>query len=226
MRAVANPWRDPARAERFLDQAIAWNPTRPEQVEILLSLAGSPGRVLDAGCGPGFFAERLLERGAEVTVLDFSEAMLDRARERLGERVRYVLADLDGDWSAAGDGFDLVLAVQCVHHLDDDGKRRAMGNAHRALRPGGLYLQSDPVAVVQFEQCVALWNRARVAAGFEALPETFDVAEREATLARNGDLLAPLGAQLEWLREAGFDPAVCFWCYADRAIFGGRRCTA
>lgn len=69
----------------------------------VLALAGDVRgrRVLDAGCGPGLYAQELVARGAEVVGVDRSEAMLSLARERLGEVARLLPADLDGFARAA-----------------------------------------------------------------------------------------------------------------------------
>ena len=53
----------------------------------VLDLAGevSGRRILDAGCGSGPLAAELRDRGAEVTGFDVSAAMVDLARQRLGD---------------------------------------------------------------------------------------------------------------------------------------------
>src|SRR5678816_1316326 len=42
-------------------------------------------RILDAGCGSGWYAEQLLKRGAIVSAIDASAAMVDHARARLAQ---------------------------------------------------------------------------------------------------------------------------------------------
>jgi len=49
------------------------------------------GRVIDVGGGTSQLAERLLDRGYAVTVLDISQAAIDRARQRLGARATKVI---------------------------------------------------------------------------------------------------------------------------------------
>ncbi|MHC4933107.1 MAG: class I SAM-dependent methyltransferase, partial [Planctomycetota bacterium] len=126
-------WQDPDVAGRYRGEATPWNPTRPEQIEILFQLirAAPPRRVLDAGCGPGHLAERLLAEytDIELVAFDYSRTMVSRARERLGERARVLELDLAGEWREVGSGFDLVVAVQAVHHLADDAKRNVMAQA-------------------------------------------------------------------------------------------------
>src|SRR5216117_2662350 len=73
-----------------------------------LELAPGPiTRVLDLGAGTGLLSQRVLAAhpGAEVVLLDGAPAMLGQARERLGDRARYLLGDLtavlpDGPWDA------------------------------------------------------------------------------------------------------------------------------
>jgi len=78
--------------------------------------------VLELGTGTGETALRVLARhpGARWTGIDASEAMLNRARERLpGADLR--LARLEGPLPEGP--FDLVISALAVHHLDAEGKR-------------------------------------------------------------------------------------------------------
>jgi trans-aconitate 2-methyltransferase len=94
-------------------------------------------RVLDAGCGTGRVTERLLERlpDGEVVALDGSQAMLDVARERLGDdRVTYVHADLGGPLDL--EPFDVVVSTSTFHWvLDHDALFQGLFDV---LKPGGV----------------------------------------------------------------------------------------
>jgi tRNA (cmo5U34)-methyltransferase len=46
-------------------------------------------------------------------------------------------------------------------------------------------------------------------------------AQLQAAGPKHDSSIAPLGAQLEWLREAGFKSVDCYWKYLELAIFGG-----
>jgi 2-polyprenyl-3-methyl-5-hydroxy-6-metoxy-1,4-benzoquinol methylase len=59
---------------------------RPATLSLLPDVIGK--RVLDAGCGPGVYAEWLVEHGAHVVALDANEKMVALARQRLGEKVQ------------------------------------------------------------------------------------------------------------------------------------------
>ena len=96
--------------------------------------AVSPGdRVLDACCGTGDLAIACLAEGGEVTGLDFSERMLERARAK-SDQVEWMQGDAlalpfeDGSFDAATVGF----GVGNLEDLD-----RGLAELRRVLRPGG-----------------------------------------------------------------------------------------
>jgi tRNA (cmo5U34)-methyltransferase len=116
--------------------------------------------------------------------------------------------------------------VQALHHVSDVQKRLTYQRFHDVLLPGGLYLQSDPVALgdaAVFPHLKTLWNRLRAAANYPPLPEGYMQHDALEEIEKGGDRLAPMEKQLAWLREAGFMHADCFWKYGNRAIFGGFR---
>ena len=90
-------------------------------------------RVLDACCGTGDLAVAAARGGGQVTGLDFSERMLERARRKAPE-VEWVAGDLlalpfaDESYDAATVGFG-------VRNVEDLG--RAVRELRRVLRPGG-----------------------------------------------------------------------------------------
>jgi 2-polyprenyl-6-hydroxyphenyl methylase / 3-demethylubiquinone-9 3-methyltransferase len=93
--------------------------------------------VLDIGCGGGFLANDLAERGFEVTGVDQSEDALTIASQydRTGS-VRYVHSDAYAlPFSEAS--FDAVAAMDFLEHVEEPG--RLIAEAARVLRPGGLF---------------------------------------------------------------------------------------
>ncbi len=98
-------------------------------------------RMLDAGCGPGLYAEELLAMGASVVGVDQSAGMVDRARARLGDRAEFRVHDLDQPLTWAADGtFDAALMALVIHHVDD--RPALLRELFRVLRPGGRLVLS------------------------------------------------------------------------------------
>lgn len=101
-------------------------------------------RVLDVGCGTGYFAREMARRGAAVTGADLSPAMLAHAREieataPLG--IRYVDADAArlGERFAAN-SFDMATSCLALQDMTDiPGALRAI---HGLLVPGGRLVAS------------------------------------------------------------------------------------
>src|SRR5688572_30297478 len=98
--------------------------------------------VLDLGCGPGHFAQRLANHlpNARITVLDTEKTMLRDARQRLGDRASVVQAQADSTGLPEG-SFDFVLARLLFQHVGDP--LRVAAEAHRLLKPGGRFVITD-----------------------------------------------------------------------------------
>jgi len=92
-------------------------------------------RVLDVASGPGYAAAAAAQRGARVTALDFSVAMVEMARSQNPE-----IEFREGDAGAlpfADGSFDAVVMNFGMLHLAQP--ERAVSEALRVLRPGGRY---------------------------------------------------------------------------------------
>lgn len=100
-----------------------------------LPLAGA--RVFEAGCGTGLNTEYLAGQGAQVVAMDFSAAMLERARARVGQSsVQFEVGDVTQRWPAGEDSCDLVVITLVLEHVEDLGP--VFTQARRVLRKGGL----------------------------------------------------------------------------------------
>ncbi|KII75550.1 malonyl-ACP O-methyltransferase BioC [Vibrio renipiscarius] len=101
-------------------------------------LTGS--RVLDLGCGTGFFSQQLNARGAEVVCLDLSQPMLEQARKRCGESgMRYQQGDAEC-LPFADNQFDYVFSSLALQWCDD--LAIPLGEMRRVTKPGGQALFS------------------------------------------------------------------------------------
>lgn len=103
-------------------------------------------RVLELGCGAGSVTEALLDRGADVTACDLSEAALDAIRGELGSRDRLEILHADArDLPFEDSSFELVVfawnGLDWIHPEED--RERALREAARVLVPGGRFLFSS-----------------------------------------------------------------------------------
>jgi SAM-dependent methyltransferase len=145
---------------------------RPAMLGLLPPVDGR--RILEAGCGAGWYTEQLLMRGARVTALDASAALVDHTRRRIAAlsspvhvRADVRVADLRQPLAFAADGsFDGVVSALVMHYLRDWST--ALAEFRRVLAPGGwlLFSTHHPAAdaadlkegddyfdVVQMEDC-------------------------------------------------------------------------
>jgi ubiquinone/menaquinone biosynthesis C-methylase UbiE len=99
--------------------------------------------VLDLGCGTGRLAQAFLAQGARAVVgLDPSPYLLKLAEERVPEaRFEQGIAE---DIPYPEQYFDAVGACFLFHELPRDAAERALLEAHRTLKPGGILTFTDP----------------------------------------------------------------------------------
>lgn len=103
----------------------------------LENLDSEPQRVLDVGTGTGAVASLVAHRfpKAEVVAVDVSERMIEQARKKAGERVRFEVADAER-LPFAGGTFDLVTLGNMIPFFDE---------LARVTAPGGHVLFSFSV---------------------------------------------------------------------------------
>jgi len=76
--------------------------------------------VLEIGCGTGKNTEWLLSRAQHLVGVDFSNEMLDKAREKNnGENIEFIQADITKTWDFAENTFDLVTCCLILEHIDN-----------------------------------------------------------------------------------------------------------
>jgi SAM-dependent methyltransferase len=117
---------------------------RAVQLERALRRAGvelEGRRVLDVGCGTGFFTDFYLRRGANVTGLDITTTSVDRLRRQFPQ-AKFVLADVSE--TVPDERYDVVNAFDVLYHITDPARwERAIQNLARAVAPGGWFVLTD-----------------------------------------------------------------------------------
>jgi ubiquinone/menaquinone biosynthesis C-methylase UbiE len=99
-------------------------------------------RALEVGCGTGVFLESVAASGAQISGIDLSRDLLEKARLKV-QRFPNVLLDC-GNAEAMpykDQTFDAVYGSSVLHHLDLDS---ALCEVFRVLRPGGRIVFTEP----------------------------------------------------------------------------------
>ena len=197
--------------------------------------AATPGarRLLDVGCGAGNYALKFLAAQpaggspVDVTLVDLSAPMLERAAERVSAATRgtveTVQADVRDVKRLTGSA-DVILAAAVLHHLRDDAEWDAVFGKFAAwLAPGGsawvFDMVDSPIPAVAALQR-ARWGEHLAAlkgggeAGAAYREAVFEYVEQE-------DTPRPLAWQLERMRAAGFRAVDVLLADRGFAAFGG-----
>jgi len=122
--------------------------TANELIEIpaMLGLIGDVDnkRVLDAGCGFGYYSILLAKKGAIVTGIDLSEKMIELAEKNAVEasvECQFFVCDMQDLSMFSSGAFDLVTSSLAVSYLDNLG--RAFSEIFRVLESGGTFTFSE-----------------------------------------------------------------------------------
>jgi trans-aconitate 2-methyltransferase len=191
MNSSAREW-DAETYDAVSDPQFSWGMEVLERLEL-----GGEEAALDAGCGSGRVSAELLERlpRGSLLAVDGSAAMVAKARERLGDRASYLVADLAQ--LEVDERVDLVFSTATFHWiLDHDA---LFSRLWAALRPGGrLVAQCGGEGnVARHAKVIAtVVARPEFASHFEGATGMWNFAGAEETEAR--------------LRVAGFTEARCW----------------
>ncbi len=175
--------------------------------------------MLDIGCGAGNFSLKLRQRlpSIEVTLVDLSKPMLDRAANRIGHGVTCIQSDIR-QLQLAPASFDIVLAAAVLHHLRTEQEwLDVFEKVHAALRPGGGFWIFDMVNHELGPVHQIMWRRyGEYLSAFKSdayRDQVFAYIEKE-------DSPRSLIFQLDKLREVGFSSLEVLHKNSNFAAFG------
>lgn len=165
-------------------------------------------RVLDIGCGAGNNTLKLRQASGndfDVDLVDLSQPMLERARQRVAASNRGEIRTLHEDFRAAklDDGaYDVVLAAAVLHHLRDDADwQQAFAKLYRIIAPGGSLWITDLVAHESAAVQDLMWNRY---GDYLAKLGGADYRDKVYAYVDHEDSPRPVTFQLDLLRQVGF----------------------
>jgi tRNA (cmo5U34)-methyltransferase len=179
--------------------------------------------VLDIGCGAGNYTLKLLELLPElnVTLVDLSRPMLDRALQRISEATTANVTSIQADIRKVRLGeerFDIILAAAVFHHLRTDAEwHDVFGKCYAALRPGGSLWISDLIEHANPAVQALMWQRYGA-----YLVGLKDEAYRDHVFAyvAKEDTPRPLPYQIDLLRSVGFSAVEILHKNSCFAAFG------
>jgi SAM-dependent methyltransferase len=180
--------------------------------QLLENLPPPPASVLDVGGGAGHQSFPLAEAGYEVTLLDSSPAMLDKARERLARlpgdvRGRVTFLEADGgqaDQAVGGRHFQAVLCHGVLGYLEQP--ERMIDQLCRCAAPAGIVSimtgnarasAVQPALERRWDDALAAFD-TRTGIGVLGLPGRADTVEEVSELLRKGGV-EPVGWYGVWL---------------------------
>jgi len=146
------PWNDPGFSQRMLQEHLSQeHDAASRRFEVIDGhidwihnnvLSGKPAKILDLGCGPGFYTSRLAELGHQCWGIDFSPASIEYAKLEAKEKklaCEYTFGDIrEADY---GEGFDLVMLIFGEFNVfRPQDTKRILNKAHNALKEGGIIL--------------------------------------------------------------------------------------
>ena len=202
-----NLWRLPEHALTYLAQADAI-PHRAEGEAVLLEfIPPRVTRILDLGSGDGRLLTlvRLVHPHLHGVALDFSDAMIQRLKERFAtdRSIEVVRHDLDAPLPPLDVRFDAVVSSFAIHHLAHARKRALYAEIFDRLAPGGAFCNLEHVASATTSLHAQFLER-------------LGIVDEDPS-----NKLLDVATQLSWLREIGFHNVDCHWKWRELALLAG-----
>jgi SAM-dependent methyltransferase len=166
------PWNDPGFSERMLKEHLSQDHDMASRRQMIIDmhvswinetcLHGQLSRVLDLGCGPGLYSQRLAQLGHACVGIDFSPASIAHAKSQsalAGLMINYVCGDIR--IVEYDEGFDLAMLIFGEFNVfAKDDARELLRQIHKALKPGGCILLEPETydAIMKVGETPASWH--------------------------------------------------------------------
>ena len=234
-------WKLPAIVNRFLSYRAAI-PLAQEQIGVMMSILKTREEpienFLDLGCGDGILGAAILGEypSARGVFVDFSEPMLEQAREQLRDYTSQLVFENhnygDPSWVneiRAESPFDVIVSGYSIHHQPDDRKYSIYQEIFSLLKPGSWFVNIEHVSSAA-QLNIDLFEHHYVSARYaieqhNGGTRTFDelAEEYKNRPDKDANILAPVELQCDWLREIGYEEVDCYFRIYELAVFGGRK---
>jgi len=181
-------------------------------------------RVLDLGAGTGLMAGLVAAKypKAKILLIDIAEKMLAEARKKLKSLENdfsFEVANYS-DAKTFGKCFDLIISSLSIHHLSDDKKRNLFKSIYSDLQPGGVFINADQV-LGDSDEIEKIYRKRWIE---QVKANGVTEVELDAAFERmKEDKMSTLAAQIQWLKDAGFENANCWFKHYSFVVFSGRK---
>ena len=232
-------WAESDFSQEYRDEADAYLPYRRIFIEMTKLFykhflpQNTGNKVLDLGCGDGFFIEEMLKADSQINavLIDGSQEMLSAAKERLKnhEKIQLIQAtfqELLTD-KPITDDFDFIFSSLAIHHLTLNEKIQLYNFIYDHLKPGGCFINFDVVLAPTddleswYASIWSEWIQSQV-----DLKNQKKLMEIPQLYKDNVDNTPDtLKSQIEALEEIGFQNVDCYFKYGIFSLFGGNKRT-
>jgi SAM-dependent methyltransferase len=189
--------------------------------------AGAGERILDIGCGDGYYDSLIAKTGAYVVGVDINEASIATARRLYGREQLEFLNKNAEESRFPDESFDKAVSFCVLEHLDRD--EQVMRNIAAALKPGGsLVFSADSLTNTRLTTRERTWHQQRYAvntfytlenvqekldrAGFDILKTKYILTTRFAlVLVRFSWILDALPGKLAIVKTISYFGLVSVW---------------
>lgn len=163
------PWNEPGFSERMLEYHLSQDHDLASRrfsiidkhVKFIDGIVGGATRVLDLGCGPGFYTSRFTSLGYRCKGIDFSPASIEYAKlqaEEMGREIDYVPEDIRT--AVYGEGYGLAMMVYGEFNVfKEEDIRAVLRKVYDSLEEGGIFIAEPHTieAVKSFGEAPPSW---------------------------------------------------------------------
>jgi len=232
-------WAKPEYSQGYRDSADVFIVERKRLLEIVKSfykhfIGNKPSsKILDLGCGDGIVINELLkiDNSIEATLIDGSEDMLSRAKDRLKDLkdVHFIRASFQEllNKTTSLQKYDFIVSSLAIHHLTMEEKTVLFKTIYSHLNVDGYFLNIDVVLAPSraLEQWyLLLWkewiDERKSFLGIEGGHYEDIIWKYKDNADNKPDILA---AQLNTLQAIGFKDVDCFYKYGIFTMYGGKK---
>lgn len=115
-------------------------------------------KVLELGCGPGYFSKSLAQTKAQIVAIDISPDLINYAKKQTSESNIEFKVENAYELNYPDASFDTIVGNSVLHHLEMD---QAFAEMHRVLKPGSKmkFIEPNWVNPLQIIELSTPWTR-------------------------------------------------------------------